>query len=149
MKKIGLFLFIGMMVFGLAGCESSSTFDIGNVSDIEISNHEDVSLSIKECTLENTGVTLVLKNDRNQTLRYDEVYEIEIKKDNEWHKINVQLYFNEPLWGVEQNSQEEMKLNWEYEYGKLPKGDYRIIKEVYFEKEEDQKFYVSAEFTIK
>ncbi len=42
-----------------------------------------------------------------------------------------------------------MKLNWEYEYGKLPKGDYRIIKEVYFEKEEDQKFYVSAEFTIK
>ncbi len=148
-KTILTILLCMVIVLGTTGCGSSNTFDVGDVSDIEISNKEDVSLSIKGGTLKSTGVTLVLTNDSDELLHYDEVYEIEIKKDNKWHKINVELYFNEPLWGVEQNSKEEIELKWEHEYGKLAKGDYRIIKEVYFENEEEQKFYVSVEFTIK
>ena len=115
-------------------------------SDNSIKN---VTLSIKENTLTNTGVTLILKNDSNKLLRYDEVYKIEVKQNNEWHKINAELYFNEPLWEVEQNKSQELELKWEYGYGKLTKGEYRIIKEVYFENESEKKFYISAEFTIE
>lgn len=81
-------------------------------------------------------------------LRYDEEYEIEIKQNNEWYQINAELNFDEPLWEVEQNKSKELELIWEYGYGKLIKGDYRIIKAVYFENEPEQKFYISAEFTI-
>ena len=152
MKNIILIILIlGIMLLGITSCGSNNTFDIGGKSDIEISNNVDVSLSIKEETLDNTGVTLILKNNSDKLLRYDEVYEIEIKKDNEWHKINVELYFTLPLWGVEPNSEEELELNWKNGYGKLAPGEYRIIKKVYFEDEIDEEdaFYISAEFTIE
>ena len=144
-------LLLGIIVLNLTGCGSSNTFTIGDVSDMEISNNSDVSLSVKDGTLKNTSVTLILANDSDKLLRYDDVYEIEIKKDNEWHKINVELYFDMPLWEVKENSKEEIELNWEHEYGKLAKGNYRIIKEVYFEVDDNQEesFYVSAEFTIE
>lgn len=139
----------GVMFLGITGCgNSKNEFDVGNKSDIQISQ-SDISLSVKDGTLKNTGVTLILKNDSNKLLRYDEVYKIEIKQNNEWHKINVELYFNEPLWGVEQNKSQELELKWEGSYGRLAKGEYRIIKEVYFENESEQKFYISAEFTIE
>lgn len=139
----------GVMFLGITGCgNSKNEFDVGNKSDIQISQ-SDISLSVKDDTLKNTGVTLILKNDSNKLLRYDEVYKIEIKQNNEWHKINVELYFNEPLWGVEQNKSQELELKWEGSYGRLAKGEYRIIKEVYFENESEQKFYISAEFTIE
>ena len=139
----------GVMFLGITGCgNSKNEFDVGNKSDIQISQ-SDISLSVKDGTLKNTGVTLILKNDSNKLLRYDEVYKIEIKQNNEWHKINVELYFNEPLWGVEQNKSQELELKWEDSYGRLAKGEYRIIKEVYFENESEQKFYISAEFTIE
>lgn len=139
----------GAMFLGIAGCgNSKNEFDVGNKSDIQISQ-SDISLSVKDGTLKNTDVTLILKNDSNKLLRYDEVYKIEIKQNNEWHKINVELYFNEPLWEVEQNKSQELELKWEDSYGRLAKGEYRIIKEVYFENESEQKFYISAEFTIE
>lgn len=139
----------GVMFLGITGCgNSKNEFDVGNKSDIQISQ-SDISLSVKDGILKNTGVTLILKNDSNKLLRYDEVYKIEIKQNNEWHKINVELYFNEPLWEVEQNKSQELELKWEDSYGRLAKGEYRIIKEVYFENESEQKFYISAEFTIE
>lgn len=149
MKKIILtILLCGVLVLGITGCgNSKSEFDIGKKSDVQILQSY-VSLSVKDDTLKNTGVTLILKNNSNKLLHYDEVYEIEVKQNNEWHKINAKLYFNEPLWDVEQNKSKELELKWEHSYGKLAKGEYRIIKEVYFENESEQKFYISAEFTI-
>lgn len=147
-KTILTILLCGIMVLGITGCgNSKNEFDVGSKSDVQIMQ-SDILLSVKEGTLKNTGVTLILKNDSNKLLRYDEVYKIEIKQNNEWHKINAELNFNEPLWGVEQNKSQELELKWEYGYGKLAKGEYRIIKEVYFENEAEQKFYISAEFTI-
>ena len=147
MKKPILIIFLcGILVLGLTGC-GKSNLEIGDKSDITISQ-SDVTMSIKDGTLTNEGTTLVLKNESEKLLRYDEEYRLEIKRDGEWHKINVELEFNEPLWEVEQNSSKEFELNWKYEYGKLPTGKYRIVKEVYFENEKDQTFYVSAEFNI-
>ncbi len=150
MKKTMLaILLCGVMLLGVTGCGTTNEFDIGNVSNLEINNNNNVTLSVKDGTLENTSATLILENNTDKLLRYDEYYKMEIKKDNEWHTINVELYFNDPLWGVNQNSKEEIELNWEHGYGKLAPGEYRIIKEVYFENEEEQEFNISAEFTIK
>ena len=144
--KLLTILLCGFMILGIISCgNSKNEFDVGRKSEIQILNN-DISLSIKNDTLKNTGVTLILKNNSNKLLRYDEVYEIEIKQNNEWHKINVILNFNEPLWSLESNASEELEFLWENSYGKLAKGEYRIIKEVYFENEYEQKFYISAEF---
>lgn len=101
--------------------------------------------------MKNTGATLVLKNDSDVDVIYGNPYEIEIKKDGKWHKIQVMIDFTLPAYYLKSKETKEIELNWENGYGKLPKGDYRIIKSIDIEKEEEifETFYISAEFTIK
>lgn len=150
-KTILTILVFGIMILVLTECGSNKNeFDIGNKSDIEFVE-KGVSLSIKNETLTNTGATLILKNDSSIDVQYGNPYEIEIKKDGEWYKINVELNFTLPAFSLKSKETKEWKLNWEDGYGKLVSGDYRIIKSIDIEKEDGtfETFYVSAEFTIK
>lgn len=148
-KIILIILVLGVVFFGLVGCGTKNEFEIGKESNIEIAE-KGVSLSIKENTLTKKGVTLILKNDSNVDVQYGEPYEIEIKKDGKWYKINVELNFILPAYELKSKESKEIDLNWEYGYGKLADGDYRIIKRIDVENENGifDKIYISAEFTI-
>lgn len=152
MRKIILTILIcGFMVLGITGCGvNKNEFDIGKESDVKIIE-KDVSLSVKKNTLTKTSATLILKNDRPVEIQYGEPYEIEIKENGKWHKINVELAFNLPAYILKAKSQVEIKLDWENAYGKLASGDYRIIKSFDIKNVDDtyEKFYITAEFTIK
>ena len=151
MKKI-LFaiLLCGVIVLGMTGCgKQKNELDIGNKSDIKISQN-DVIMTIKEGTLTNKNATLVLTNNSDKNFQYGNPYEIEIKKDGEWHKINVELYFDMPAFQLSAKESKEIELDWENGYGKLAKGTYRIIKGIDYEYEEGkyETFNVAVEFTI-
>lgn len=152
MKKTILTIVIYMViVLVLTGCDKiKNEFDIGNKSDIEISQI-DVSLSIKEGTLKNTGAALVITNNSDKDLEYGNPYEIEIKQNGNWYKINVELYFTMPAYSLKSKESKEIELNWENSYGKLSSGTYRIIKSVDYEKEEGnyETFYIATEFIIE
>ncbi len=149
-KTILTILLCGVMVLGMTGCgKQKNEFDIGNKSDIKISQN-DVIMTIKEGTLTNKSATIVLTNNSNKNFQYGNPYEIEIKKDGEWRKINAELFFTMPAFNLSAKESIEIKLDWENEYGKLPKGTYRIIKEIDYEYEEGkyETFNVAVEFTI-
>lgn len=151
MKKILTILLCGIMVLGMAGCgKEKNKFDIGNKSNIKISQN-DVTMTIKEGTLTNKSATLVLTNNSDKNFQYGDPYEIEIKKDEEWHKINIELYFDMPAFQLSAKESKEIELNWENGYGKLANGTYRIIKEIDYEYEEEkyETFNVAVEFTIE
>ena len=138
------------MVLAMTGCgKSKNEFDIGNKSDIKISQN-DVTMIIKDGTLTNNGATLILTNNSDKNFQYGTPYEIEIKKDGEWHKINVELNFTMPVFQLSARENKEIEINWENGYGKLAKGTYRIIKEIDYEYEEGKykSFNVAVEFTI-
>ena len=150
-KTILTILVCGFMVLGLTGCGTNKNeFDIGKESSIEVVE-KGVSLYIKENTLTNTGATLVLKNDSEVNVHYGNPYEIEIKEDGVWHKINVELNFTLPAFILKSKETKEWEFSWENGYGKLASGDYRIIKSIDVEKTDGtyDTFYVSAEFTIE
>ena len=107
-------------------------------------------MTIKEGTLTNKSATLVLTNNSDKNFQYGNPYEIEIKKDGEWHKINVELNFDMPAFPLSSKESKEIELNWENGYGKLAKGIYRIIKGINYEYEEGkyEAFNVAIEFTI-
>ena len=150
-KTILTILVCGFMVLGLTGCGTNKNeFDIGKESNIEIVEKA-VSLTVKENTLTETGATLILKNDSDVDVEYGNPYEMEIKKDGKWHKINVELNFTLPAFILKSKDTKELELNWENGYGKLAPCDYRIIKSIDIEKEDGtfDTFYVSAEFTIE
>ena len=151
MKKI-LFaiLLCGVIVLGMTGCgKQKNELDIGNKSDIKISQN-DVIMTIKEGTLTNKNATLVLTNNSDKNFQYGNPYEIEIKKDGEWHKINVELNFDMPAFPLSSKESKEIELDWENGYGKLAKGTYRIIKGINYEYEEGkyETFNAAIEFTI-
>lgn len=152
MKKVFLIILLcGFLSLGVSGCwKSEKGLDIGGKSDIKIMQN-DVIMTIKEGTLTNKGATLILTNNSDKNLQYGNPYEIEIKKDGEWHKINVELYFNLPAFQLLPKESKEIELNWEDGYGKLTKGEYRIIKDIDYEYEEGryESFYIAVEFTIE
>lgn len=151
MKKKLLIIFLcGVMALGVTGCgKQKNELDIGDKSDIKVSQN-DVIMTIKEGTLTNKSATLVLINYSDKNFQYGSPYEIEIKKDGEWHKINVELYFNMPVFQLSAKESKEIELDWENGYGKLTEGTYRIIKEIdyEYEKEKYETFNVAIEFTI-
>lgn len=152
MKKIVfIILLCGVMVLAMTGCKNvKNKLDIGNKSNIKVSQN-DVIMTIKDGTLTNKSVTLILTNNSDRKIQYGSPYEIEIKKNDEWHKINAKLNFTLPLFILESKEKNEFELNFEDEYGKLPSGTYRVIKKIDKEKEDGvfDSFYVAAEFTIK
>ena len=150
-KKFFTILLCGIMVLGITGCRSlKNEFEVGNKSDIKISQG-DVSMSIKDGTLKNTGATLILTNNSDKEFQYGNPYKMEIKQNGEWHEINVEINFILPAFSLKSKESKEIELNWENGYGKLTSGTYRIIKEINYEKEEGnvETFNVAVEFTIK
>lgn len=151
MKRVTLIALMCIcVVLGMTGCgKSKNEFDIGNKSDIKISQN-DVIMTIKEGTLTNKSATLILTNNSDKNFQYGTPYEIEIKKDGEWHKINVELNFTMPAFQLSARENKEIEINWENGYGKLEKGTYRIIKEIDYEYEEGKykSFNIAVEFTI-
>ncbi len=152
MKKILLtIMVIGAITLTITGCNlNKNEFDIGEKSNINLTQNN-ITLSIKEETLTNTGATFILKNDSNVDIQYGEPYEIEIKQDGSWHKINVQLDFNMIAYELKAKASQEIDINWENGYGALAKGEYRIIKTINIKKEDGttENSYVIVEFTIK
>ena len=108
-------------------------------------------MTIKEGTLTNKSATLVLTNNNDKNFQYGNPYEIEIKKDGKWHKINVELNFDMPAFQLLSKESKEIELDWENGYGKLSEGTYRIIKGINYEYEEGkyETFNVAIKFEKK
>ena len=149
MKKKILIGLLCSFVLLITACNNNK-LDVDEVSNIVTSN-EKVSLTIKEGSLSSTKATLILENNSTEDLGYSDSYEIEVKRDNDWYKINVDIGFNEPLYIIEPNQSQELDINWENGYGSLTRGEYRIIKDVMLLNDDDtyEDFYIAAEFTIE
>lgn len=150
-KMVFVILLCGVLILTMTGCvKTKNKLDIGNKSNIKTLKN-DVIMTIKDGTLTNKSVTLVLINNSDKKIQYGSPYEIEIKKNDEWHKINAELNFTLQLFILESKEKNEFELNFEDGYGKLPSGTYRVIKKIDKEKEDGlfDSFYVSTEFTIK
>lgn len=149
-KTILTILICSIMVLELTGCgKSKNELDIGSKSNIKISQN-DVIMTIKEGTLTNKSATLVLTNNSDKNFEYGTPYEIVVKKDGEWHKINVELDFTMPAFQLSAKESNEIELDWEYGYGRLAEGTYRIIKVINYEYNggKYEPFNVAVEFTI-
>ena len=139
MKKIIKVLI--SLVFILTGCKNDL---IGEKSDVKIEKSE-VEFTLVKDSVSNIGVSCIMRNKSDKILYYGTPWDIEIYDDGSWKKMNVEMVFNMPLMGLEPGSEKVLNFNWEHTHGKL-KGKYRIIKDVYFEDEEE--FFIACEFEV-
>lgn len=148
MKKIVLGILIGLTsIFLLTGCTNEIDKLITTESDVKIED-SNVTLKVREETLTNKGATFVLENNRKDIIDYTLAYEIEAKRDNKWYKLGVIAEFVEEIYEVDAKSTDQIIVDWENTYLKLPKGEYRLVKEISVPSTLEL-FYVAGEFTIK
>lgn len=148
MKKIVLGILISLTsVFLLTGCTNEIDKLITTESDVKIEN-SNVTLKVREETLTNKGATFVLENNRKDIIDYTLAYEIEAKRDNKWYKLGIIAEFVEEIYEVDAKSTDQIIVDWEKTYLKLPKGEYRLVKEISVPATLEL-FYVAGEFTIE
>lgn len=148
MKKIVLGILISLTsIFLLTGCTNEIDKLITTKSDVKIED-SNVTLKVREETLTNKGATFILENNRKDIIDYTLAYEIEAKRDNKWYKLGIIPEFVEEIYEVDAKSTDQIIVDWEKTYLKLPKGEYRLVKEISVPSTLEL-FYVAGEFKIK
>ena len=120
MKKLTAILFILMAL--LCGCAKESAYQPTGV--------DNVTMSLTDVTP--TGATVVIQDDNREPFVYGEWFVIEREKDGVWYEVKTKITdygFNEIGWRTDESGKLTMTVDWEWLYGKLPAGHYRILKQ--------------------
>lgn len=125
-------------------CQTIKERDLSDIVDIEI----------KELT--NTNMVIVIHDTNPYTIVYGEDFYIEKYVGSLWESLKMtdeHYSFNAMAYHVDENGLLEMKQDWAHIYGKLPKGMYRIVKNVFFSSDtpidNNDIFYIWREFEIE
>ena len=120
MKKLTVFMFV--LAALLWGCAKEST-----LQPIDAAN---VTMTVSDVTP--IGVTVTIQDSNPEPFVYGEWYVIEQEKNGVWYEVKTKLTnygFNEIGWLTDDQGMLTMTVDWEWLYGKLAAGHYRILKE--------------------
>lgn len=155
MKKITALVLVSVCLFALSGCGSSNDDAVASDSSVRY----DWGITLKAENVTPTGLTLVCTQSGGEDLAELETgsfFVVQKKKSSKWKDVDYIVKKDEIGWTMEAYTVPKEKtdtydVDWEWLYGKLPSGDYRIGKEFMnfrgtgdFDKE-----IVYAEFTIE
>lgn len=127
--------------------------ETGEKSEVKISETEDFSFYVtKHYT---NGAEICIENNSDMTLHWGSEYSVEKLSEGEWHTLAPIL--DSYGWTMEQRgmgdgeSVREETYCWDWLYGVLPEGDYRIIKSFSFSGDDGvpKRLNLAAEFSIE
>ena len=123
---------------------------LSGLCSIKIDDLDGVSMTIKKGTLTKTKATVIITDTSDRENIYGESYKIEKYENDKWSELKSKhdMIFNDIGYMVDENNTLELDINWEYYYGKLKKGKYRIVKTTQ-ESGEPTPHYITVEFDIK
>ena len=111
---------------------SKFTCPIDNVNELD--EVEDVSMVIKDGTLTRRGATVIISDTSGMDYTYGEEYRIDKYDDGEWEELEVivegNYAWNSIGYQVGEDGILELDVKWEWLYGELEDGYYRIVKRV-------------------
>ena len=131
MKKWTVFVFVILCVFALVGCSSGST---PVIEDENAAGEWGIQVSAEN--ISPTGLNYVITQsggDPTASFRYGSHYWLEQYRDEEWVEVAYAPQEYEVGWTTEahlinRDSTTTIHIDWEWLYGELPAGQYRIGK---------------------
>lgn len=151
MKKIFYLLFLVSLGIILTGCNKDN-LNLGGKSNYNITKDQ-VVINIDKESITNTGIKITLVNKTENEYEYGSGFIVEYLKNNNWYSITPkkEIDYNMMSYTLEPKIEHTFEYNWKEIYGELPKGKYRIIKELDLRKENNSfdKIVVATEFTIE
>lgn len=145
LDKIIIVLVVILLIIGLLVKTKNNSKD--NILDFK--EPSNITMSIKDNSLTESQATVIITDNTGNDNTYSISFRLDKKVNNKWEKlkvINSDYGFNEIGYKVDENNKLELVQNWEHIYGKLDKGDYRLVKSIL---NSNKKVYFSTEFTIK
>ncbi|NLJ90620.1 MAG: hypothetical protein GX323_06940 [Clostridiales bacterium] len=137
--------------------EEVKKFDIGKLEKTkhtELNILDGVTMEVKEGSISPSGLTIVFTNTLDKEFIYGQYFLIETKIDGDWYELPLIIDnygFDDIGYILSPNGQSEWNTDWEWLYGSLANGEYRIIKDIIDSKEpgDYDVFYMAAEFVIE
>ena len=142
-----LFLCLSLL---LCGCQQKPQMVVGEISDLNVRDDLGITVTVDPETLTQESALFLFSSETAVPFSYGDDYCLEVLQDDGWHSIDAILSYlfmnGDPSIGTPA----ELTADWSSDCGKLPKGDYRLLADVYSSNNADaEPFYVSCEFTIE
>ncbi len=135
-----------------------SPIELNSITKIELlesaSNDLDITIDIK--SISNTSADIVINDNSGIKNIYTTEFKIQKNIGNNWTDLKIIDTNSEPdlvAYYINENSEIEMKQDWTYMYGKLERGNYRIVKVTEYVMDNNASIkkdrrYIYKEFTI-
>lgn len=138
----------------ISDAQNTDTWSNGKPADKNINNLEGVNMTVKEGTTSATRLTVKIKNNSGSQCIYGEYYRLEKKINGSWYQVPVVINgnygFDDIGYNLPSGGESELPVVWDWLYGSLDTGEYRIVKDILDFKSsgEYDTYYLAAEFTI-
>ena len=108
-------------------------------------------MTIKKGTLTKTSAIVIITDINKQKYDYGTSFRIDVKENDSWEEVEKigPAHFTAIAYLVDENKKLELKQNWSHIYGKLSKGEYRIVKDVCVNEGCIEKKEFSTQFIIE
>jgi hypothetical protein len=166
-KILALIMAALLSIVALGGCmnKGATPFDgtkgeTENANDLvptkyeTVNDLEGVTMTVKGGTVSPNGLTLTIENNSDINCIYGQFFLLEKKLDDKWYEVPVTIEgdygFEDIGYELAPGDKQEWETDWQWLYGSLDKGRYRIIKDILdFRGTGDfDTHYLAAEFTI-
>lgn len=128
--------------------EMVKTFDV-----VKNKNTNDkLTLTLKEGSLSDSGAVFVLENKSDKVYTYGAEYDIEVKTDNGWEKVedSRNKKWTQVLYVSEPNKTNNIAVDFSELKTKLVSGKhYRVVKRLIEEVGGNKEYYLNAEFQMR
>lgn len=119
-----------------------------------INNFDGITMAVKEGTASSTKLTIAFKNNSSSQCIYGEYFGLEKKINGRWYQLPVAIDgnygFNDIGYDLASGDHKEWSVDWNWLYGSLDKGEYRIVKDIldFRSTGNYDTYYLAAEFSI-
>ena len=111
---------------------------------------EGVQLYFEKYT--SAGGDMETRNSTNNEYLYGEWFDIQCKVDGKWHRLQyiTNIGFNDIAYILPADTTNIKSVTWEWMYGLLPAGEYRIVMDVmdFHATGDYEKYYLAEEFEV-
>ena len=133
MKKLTVMILILAAV--LWGCAKEA--------DHQPTGAANVTMTLSQVT--STGARVTIQDDNREPLVYGSWFQLQREKEGVWYEVKTKISnygFDEMGWLPDDRGALTMDVDWEWLYGKLPAGHYRMLKQAGTQ-------MMGAEFTLE
>ena len=157
MKRKMFYVIILLASVLLVGYSNNKSPYIKNWKKTQLSavnNFEQVSMNVIEDSVSAKELTLIFTNSSNKEAMYSEDFLLEKNIECNWYQVptkKIEFLFNDIAFKLSTSIQEVLNINWDWLYGSLDKGEYRIVKTLWVVSAggEYEEYFLSAQFIIE